>query len=329
MRLRSSLCVFLLLFVALPCGAQTPEFIKLASFNIAEFGEGSHPKTRDLDYIASLLIQAELDLIAIQKVGVKKQAEDQLSRLVDLMNQKEDSGSPHYFFSITPVSGDERCAVIYRFPVTLEDELVWLDEDKDPERPNKGGKTYYRIPVAIPFEAGNFDFMVVIVHLAYSNLQKRVAEVSALKDFLRKKDPTEDDWIVLGDMNRYAKYAKGTANKAFDKLLKSDWESRYRFPLLEAVTHPNHDMRIYRAPKDAYSTTIAQKTDIYDQIIITQGAFRELGTDDPTMGQEVGIIAFDMQAPLNAISDHNTVKYRVSDHRPIWIRLRIDLPDDD
>ena len=29
------------------------------------------------------------------------------------------------------------------------------------------------------------------------------------------------------------------------------------------------------------------------------------------------------------ITDHNTVKYQVSDHRPAWARFRIDMGDDD
>ena len=41
------------------------------------------------------------------------------------------------------------------------------------------------------------------------------------------------------------------------------------------------------------------------------------------------IIPFDMQQAFSSIADHNGVKFKVSDHRPIWLRLRIDGPDDD
>ena len=57
-----------LLLLALP--AQAQQFIRVASFNIAEFGEGSHPQNdRDLPFIADMLVNEDLDLIAVQEVG--------------------------------------------------------------------------------------------------------------------------------------------------------------------------------------------------------------------------------------------------------------------
>lgn len=309
--------------------AHAQERIQIASFNIAEFGEGNHPQTRDLDFIAKMLVGANLDLIAIQEVGVRQQAENQLDKLLAEMNQEQGSGEPRYFSYLTPVTGDERYAVIYRSPVVLDDGPTWLDEDKDPGNPRAGGTTYFRIPVAIPFHAGNFDFVVVITHLTWGKPDRRRAEFNALRRFLREEDPSEGDWIVLGDMNRYGKYSKSATNKAFDRLLVgNNWKARYRFPLLEAITDP-HDMKVFKASRDEHSTTVAKSKNIYDQFIITAGAFREFETTGPVFGQHVGIIPFDMEPPFNTLIDHNAVKFSVSDHRPIWISFRTDLADDD
>lgn len=317
--------VFLLSTAAVQVVAE--DYIRIASFNIAELGEGSHPDTRDLDHIAKMLYDTKLDLIAIQEVGVKEAAESQLNALTQKLNAHLTGNQPRYFYMVTPLTGDERYAVIFRAPVVLGDDISWLDTDHDPSNPGAGGTTYFRVPAAIPFSAGGFDFMVVIVHLRWGNLEGRTAEVAALRELLMSVDESEDDWIVLGDMNRYGKYSKGSTKKAFDQLLKGNWQQRYRFPLLEAITDPD-DMTVYRASTDAHSTTVAKSMNIYDQFIITAGAFNEFGTTEPVFGEHVGIVPFDQEAPYKTM-DHNSIKYKVSDHRPVWLRFRIDQNDDD
>lgn len=306
--------------------ALAEEHIRICGFNIAEFGEGDHHETRELGFIAKMLVANESDLIALQEVGVDEEAEEQVKKLRKRMNEEREAGSPKYYYFITPKSGDERCAVLYRSPVVLEDDLYWLDEDKDPANPGAGGETFFRVPVAIPFEAKDFDFVLVIVHLTWGKLERRHDEMAALREFLLDEDE-EGDWIVVGDFNRYGKYNAGSENKAFDRLLEGDWKDSYRFPLLEAITEPD-DMKTHQAGSDAESTTVAQSKNLYDQFIIAEGSFREFGTDSPLLGEHVGIIPFDAEEPFS-LMDHNGVKYSVSDHRPIWARFRIDDGDDD
>ena len=87
-------------------------------------------------------------------------------------------------------------------------------------------------------------------------------------------------------------------------------------------------MKVSKASTDEFSTTVAKSKNMYDQFIITKGVDHEFGAESADRS-DVGIIAFDMEEPYKSITDHNEVKYRVSDHRPIWIRLRIDGNDDD
>jgi endonuclease/exonuclease/phosphatase family metal-dependent hydrolase len=316
-----------LLCLIAACSTSADEHIRICSFNIAEFGEGSHPQTRQLDFIAQMLVDNNVDLIAIEEVGTKDSGAEQVANLRTKMNQHRQEGTPQYFYFVTPMSGDERCAVIYRHPVIKGDDVYWLDDDKSPGNPRAGGETYYRIPVALAFRAGDMDFVVVIVHLTWTDTDRRKDEFAALRAFLRKED-VEADWIILGDTNRYGLYGATSPDKPFDQLLTDNWKTYYRFPLLEAVTEPD-DMKVFQASEDAQSTTVAPSKDLYDQIIITDGAYREFGSDSPVLGQHVGIIPFDMDAPYSSITDHNEVKFKVSDHRPIWIRLRIDGGDDD
>ena len=189
----------LALFVFVFCSCATvfaQQHIRVASFNIADFGEGSHPAQRELDTIAQMLIDADLDLIAIQEVGTVTGGETQLEALRGEMNQRVGTGEPRFISWISLVTGDERYGVLYRDPVVLGDEVLWLDEDEDPNNPRRGGEIFTRIPVAVPFEAGNFDFFVIIVHLAATNKNVRRNEIEALRVFLMGVDPDEDDWIA-------------------------------------------------------------------------------------------------------------------------------------
>ncbi|HUU83009.1 MAG TPA: endonuclease/exonuclease/phosphatase family protein [Phycisphaerae bacterium] len=319
--------VLALCVLCVPFEASCAEYIRVCSFNIAEFGEGDHHLTRDLPFIAKMLYEADLDLIALQEVGVRPQGESQVAELRKELNKLVPAGEAKYFYVVTPQSGDERCAVIYRFPVVQDEGIWWLDNDKVSGSPEQGGERYFRVPVGLMFHAGEFDFVLFIVHLTWGKLDRRLSEIADLREELRYPDD-EKDWIVLGDMNRYGRYSKSSA-KAFDQLLQdSDWNGFYRFPLLEAVTDPD-DMKVYRAEKDEYSTTIAESKNLYDQFILTAGLETEFEPDDPKFGEDVGIIAFDMQEPYASMSDDNAVKYSVSDHRPVWIRLRYDVGDDD
>ncbi len=66
---------------------------------------------------------------------------------------------------------------------------------------------YGRLPGWAYFKAGDFDFMVVGVHLHWSNLDKRTAGVADLlawlKEFADRPETEERDLIIVGDMNRF------------------------------------------------------------------------------------------------------------------------------
>lgn len=311
----------------LPAAAFAAQFIRIASFNIAEFGEGDRPQQRDIPAIARMLAEHNLDLIALQEVGVKAVHATQVKILTEELNRVRPEGASRFYYFVTPPSGDERYAVIYRFPVQMEDGVDWVESNQKVKGRQAGGETFFRVPTILTFQAHNFDFKLGIMHLTWGNLDRREKEMQALETFLRQERKGEQDWIFVGDMNRYGKYQKKD-KKAFDALLRKGWQTFYRFPLLEAITEPD-DMTVFSAPADEKSTTIAGSRDLYDQIIISRGAYREFGRAKPEFNIHAGIIAFDRLPPYNAMKDHNEIKYTISDHRPIWARFQIDLDDDD
>ena len=115
----------------------------------------------------------------------------------------------------------------------------------------------------------------------------------------------------------------------WEKLMFSNFQQSYRFPLLEAVQQevPNFDPRKDEAPSDEYSTTTSSKPSIYDQIIISRSLYDRINTP-PIFGTDVGIVDFDNDNDFEWFIDnwHNVTKM-LSDHRPIWIKMSIS--DDD
>ena len=104
-----------------PTAAYTAkDFIKVTTFNIAELGEGSYPDTRDELGIARMLVNLDLDLVAMQEVGIKESGEAQVQIITSDMNSLLAPDASRYncittFFE----TGDERYAFIWRSPVVM------------------------------------------------------------------------------------------------------------------------------------------------------------------------------------------------------------------
>jgi endonuclease/exonuclease/phosphatase family metal-dependent hydrolase len=139
-------------------------------------------------------------------------------------------------------------------------------------------------------------------------------------------DEEEQDAVVVGDFNRFLN-GKG----AWKHLMTNNHEDYFRFPLLEAIKGEisTFDPKKDEAPADRFSTTTAKKASIYDQILIAAGTYPQF-TGTPKFGEDIGIVVFDDDPHYEWFinSWHNATKM-LSDHRPVWIRLRLDGEDDD
>lgn len=300
-------------------------YIKICSFNIAEIGNPN----RDKDHSAIAQLINGFDLIVVQEVQDRGGA-DEIRAIHDSLNS----------IAATPYSeplvisgagrgfpGNEGYAFIYRDPVSIDDRFTPTDDFRHDDH-----STYGRIPALVHFTAGKFDFVVASLHLAWGNKDRRKNEVTDVKEWLiefsERPETEEKDLIVLGDVNRYGDYSQtaiGQHQTAFDILVDTDHlGTAYRLLLCELL--PAVDTRF--AASDSQSTTVAASKNLYDQIWISSGAFREFETDPAVFGESVGIIPFDMESPWVDMN-HGEIKGAISDHRPIWARFWIDMEDDD
>jgi endonuclease/exonuclease/phosphatase family metal-dependent hydrolase len=310
--------------------AHADQHIRVATFNVANFG-ATQEYERSLISLVNILREANADLIAVQEVEPNQLGKDQVERLTGLLNKAADFyGTPRYDFAIADDhTGDETTAFLWRSPVSLESEITLLAHDPDPD--GDGKPTFQRVPSVALFKAGNYDFYVVNCHL-YTKLtgitsEGRGDEYDALVAWMKSlATETERDAIVLGDFNRFL-----NGKSAWPRLMIPSHAAHFRFPLLEAIkaAEPSFDPAADEAPSDNLSTTTASKKSIYDQILVSAGSYREF-TASPIFDEDVGIVAFDNDPHYEwFIGNWYNATKMLTDHRPVWIRLRIDQPDDD
>jgi endonuclease/exonuclease/phosphatase family metal-dependent hydrolase len=317
------------LLLALAAQAE-PQYIRVATFNIAQFGGGDEHE-RSLIGLTNILLAANADLVCLQEIAPEKSGYDQVDRLVGLLNKASVFyRTPPYTAAVSHrYTGHETTAFLWRLPVALVTQIDLLNVPEDPD--NDGKPTFQRVPAVGLFRAGNYDFYAVSCHL-YTQVEGkssegRGAELSALAEWLRATARLpEHDAVVLGDFNRFL---NGKTDWA--QIMSPGCERFYRFPLLEGIRNavPNFDPARDEAPSETYSTTTSRRPSIYDQVLLSAGSYREF-TNAPVFGQDVGIVRFDVDKQYEwFIQDWHAATAILSDHRPVWIRLRIDLPDDD
>lgn len=319
------------LAAALCAGAQAaPQYIRVATFNIAQFGGGDE-HARSLIGLVNILLATDADLVCLQEIAPDEAGRAQVERLVGLLNRAEAFyRKPAYDYEIARrFTGSETSAFLWRAPVSRVSETTTLNVPKDPD--GDGKATFQRVPAVALFRAGNLDFYAVNCHL-YTQVEGKSSEgrgeeMAALAGWLTAlaRQP-ERDAVVLGDFNRFL-----NGKTPWARLCTPGHERAYRFPLLEAIRNavPSFDPAEDEAPADAYSTTTNAKRSIYDQIVLSAGAYRNF-VAVPAFGIDVGIVSFDRDRQYEWFIDEWRVATQIlSDHRPVWVRLRIDLPDDD
>jgi endonuclease/exonuclease/phosphatase family metal-dependent hydrolase len=160
--------------------------------------------------------------------------------------------------------------------------------------------SFARNPGYQAFKAGNFDFVVVAVHITWgSSVTARRMEINALSAVLAEIESMheaqlgepERDLLLLGDFNR-----PESDRRAFEPLRQATYG-----PVLSG------DIK----------TTVGDVS-AFDNILLRPHETREY------IG-EAGVDAFDIRLGLSRQEATN----RFSDHRPVWAVFRISDPDDD
>lgn len=237
---------------------QSGETIRIASWNIENFGETKCKDPVRMAKIASIL--KDYDIIAVQEISnVDEQSDPGCPR-----NEYDCPGSPkcgmirnaleeylnaaygeNYQFVFSPQVKDERYLYLYDPDrVTLkETELVDDPGDSLPIcdlNPVSTG-LMVRQPYRALFQAGKFDFVLLTAHTSPSD---NLAELDGLEYFFRETEAQgEPDVIVVGDLNADCNYLKESDVIAF------------------------RDMTYFWLIDDDADTTVSQTNCAYDRFI--------------------------------------------------------------
>jgi endonuclease/exonuclease/phosphatase family metal-dependent hydrolase len=217
--------VFITFFASISFASDT---IKIASWNIQNFGESKANNDAKMALIATILSQ--FDIIAVQEISnVYEKADTGCPR-----NEKACPGHKNcyllknalkkylaymegrnYDFIFSPQVKDERYLFIYdRKKLTaIDDGQLVSDKGDDPDTPicdahSQGDMV--RQPFFATFKAGNFDFTLVTAH---TSPKRNLTELKALNNFyseIQDMDSNQNDVILLGDLNADCSYLSET-----------------------------------------------------------------------------------------------------------------------
>lgn len=182
--------------VAVPPIARTENTIRIASFNIQVFGDGKADKPEIMQILADIV--RRFDVVAIQEIRSK--SPDLLPRFVDLIN----ADGRHYDFVIGERQGRTNSKEQYAFVFdaqSLEVDRGAMYTVADPD------DLLHRPPLVAPFrvrgppENEAFTFTLINIH---TDPDETDTELDALDDVfraVRNDTRSEDDVILLGDLN--------------------------------------------------------------------------------------------------------------------------------
>ena len=283
--------------------SQLDETINLATWNIREFGRRER-LPESLHFIAEIL--GQFDLIAITELR------DNLSDLQKVLTYLGPYWKAVYSdFNRDSAGNRERMAYVY------DKRAVYfrgLAAEADPPKKKVDGVwrsqfEWWRSPYMASFQAGNFDFVLLTVHIRWDSSGGEKSREEALKNLAhwvdkrrKHKYVTDRDFIVVGDFN---------IPEVGDDLHEAITSKGLRIP--EALVESHYSTNL--------GTTLAKKR-AYDQILYYQDHSEAAFTDN------AGVLDFyagDHQ-PLfpGQTMTKRQFTYQLSDHLPLWVQLDVD-----
>jgi endonuclease/exonuclease/phosphatase family metal-dependent hydrolase len=275
------------------------ETMTLATWNIREFGKKPRMKA-SLHYIAEIL--GQFDLIAVTEVR---------ENLADLAAVLQILG-PYWravFSDYIQDAGGNRERVAYVYD---ERAVAFTGLAAEADAPRKKDKEtgeylpsldWWRSPYIASFRAGNFDFVLVTVHIRWGKKAKdRIAPLKLLADWIEKrrkaKFGVDKDIILMGDFN---------IPRIGDRLYKAVTRFGLRMP--KGLAKLDHGSNLGMNKR-------------YDQILhcpTRAGRFTKKG----------GVLDFytggiNRLYPEREMSKFNFT-FQMSDHMPLWVELDTDI----
>jgi endonuclease/exonuclease/phosphatase family metal-dependent hydrolase len=175
--------------------------------------------------------------------------------------------------------------------------------------PQSNARNFSRPPFYATFRAGQFDFMLVTIHVTFATPEsKRTKEVQRLKNvwlYVQSLDSDENDLLLMGDFNR-----NRPTHAAFAPL-------RDELKLAHLIAGDNTTFTTYGTSTDSVGAAW------YDNI----------WTDSGYSGREyTGHSGIDYTYKRFYTRDphpHLKVRTTISDHCPVWAEFSTAGPDDD
>lgn len=322
--------------------------IYIASYNVYKLGDVAK-KYKDIDAglalgipdriknSAKVLAGGDFDIITLQEVKDGPAGEAAVKDLVQAL--KDDHGQTFEWFVSEKIGKglfDESIAFLYRANkvshLHVNGRNSELIESVNPKN-RKFAKTKWK--------AGDFDFTLISCHFSFigNDPTRRQADFLKLKDILNNPLSYSDDpdVIVVGDFNRF-----GTATGGDFGVTKLDYDPTvWRAPNVTLFDPDFNKIReVAKADISALnikddnpqflSTTCGKNSKVYDIFFFSKDVFEEFPTaaGAEVFGVDFGIFHFDEKDGIGHISGVETksngwVKNNYSDHRPIWMRFKI------
>ncbi|MFC2104349.1 endonuclease/exonuclease/phosphatase family protein [Bacteroidota bacterium] len=276
--------------------------INVATWNIREFGK-SKRRADSLHFIAEIL--GQFDLIAVTEL---RKNLSELKKVLDILG-------PYWKVVFSDYTLDrggngERMAYIYDKRAVV---FTGLAAEADPPRKKnkKTGEyeallTWWRPPFIASFSAGNFDFMLLTVHIRWGNkLSERKTALELLAKWVDKKRKdaysVDKDIIVMGDFN---------IPELDDSLFQAITSKGLRIP--ESLRGIDHGSNLAMNKR-------------YDQIFYYPHFTKSFTNHGGILDFHSGGI--DKLYPKNT-PDFNSYTFEMSDHLPLWVQLNINVEDE-
>lgn len=267
------------------------ETFNVATWNIREFGKVERSEAA-IHYIAEIL--GQFDIVGVVELR------DNLDDLHNVLNILGPYWRVVYSDMIPDAGGNhERIAYVYDKRSVVFNGLA---AEANPPRTKEGTEyvsklTWWRSPYMASFRSGNFDFVLLTVHIRWGDGEKaREKEISLLAEWVdlkRKEKNAEDkDIIVMGDFN-----IPSRESSLFKAITSKGLEIPHALLKLDLGTNLEKNKRydqILHCP-------------IYKENISNYGGVLDFYAED-----------IDPLFPGMAKTDFT---YQMSDHLPLWIQI--------
>lgn len=286
--------------------SQLDDTIKIATWNIREFGR-SRRREPAIHYIAEII--NEFDLLALTELR------DKLGDLERVMRLLGPYWKVIYSDYITDDMGNrERIGYLYDERAVT---LTGLAAEADPfirKKSDKKGtlKTmgdWWRSPYMVSFRAGNFEFIMITVHIRYQKTSDREKPIENLADWVetRRNEPgvKDNDFIVAGDFN-----ITSVRSKSYKNLTK-------------------HGLKMPSALANLKQATVGKGRERFDQIVHSP-------TSEARFTKHGGILDFyhgldgkpdiaGLYPDAKSRPTDTKFTYQLSDHYPLWVQIETDI----